>query len=241
MENLTDKTINDISSVETRREQGQQIQAKIEKIVTAIFMVTDYIEKNEPIRTKLRAMCLDMISSAHASNHMATIAIKNEITAIINVGKTMGLISAMNGDILLQEIKKTKDILENSFVINLEKFDLAENNLLLNSPLEEYPKGEVENSSTPSRKRSTPQEGNLTPKRHSNVVYKTTGKDINNDTRKQAILNIIKVKKSAAINDIRMSVRGVSEKTIQRDLLSLMNDGLIKKEGEKRWSKYSLR
>jgi len=148
MENLTDKTINDISSVETRREQGQQIQAKIEKIVTAIFMVTDYIEKNEPIRTKLRAMCLDMISSAHASNHMATIAIKNEITAIINVGKTMGLISAMNGDILLQEIKKTKDILENSFVINLEKFDLAENNLLLNSPLEEYPKGEVENSST---------------------------------------------------------------------------------------------
>jgi excinuclease ABC subunit B len=32
-----------------------------------------------------------------------------------------------------------------------------------NSPLEEYPKGEVDNSSTPSRKRVTPQEGNKYP------------------------------------------------------------------------------
>ena len=31
-----------------------------------------------------------------------------------------------------------------------------------NSPLEEYPQGEVENTSTPSRKRATPQEGNKT-------------------------------------------------------------------------------
>jgi len=35
---------------------------------------------------------------------------------------------------------------------------------LFNSPLEEYPKGEVDESSTPSRKRATPQEGNVNEK-----------------------------------------------------------------------------
>lgn len=240
MENLTDKTIKDTNSVEVgqpvspKLQRGEQIQAKIEKIVTAIFMVTDYIEKNEPIRPKLRAMCLDMISSP-------TQVGANEIMAIINVAKTMGLISEMNGDILLREMKKTKDILENSFVINLEKFDLAApQNYPL--PLTPYSPPLKSDFSLPSSDTSSILSDTTNNKRQKkNVVYKTTLGQKSDFIRKQAILNTIKIKKSAAINDIRMSVRGVSEKTIQRDLLSLMNEGLIKKEGEKRWSKYSLK
>ncbi|MFA4975748.1 MAG: tRNA guanosine(34) transglycosylase Tgt [Candidatus Paceibacterota bacterium] len=40
---------------------------------------------------------------------------------------------------------------------------LKEHQKLLDSPLEEYPKGEVDEFSTPSRKRATPQEGNFKP------------------------------------------------------------------------------
>ncbi|MDO8659372.1 MAG: excinuclease ABC subunit UvrB, partial [Candidatus Parcubacteria bacterium] len=41
------------------------------------------------------------------------------------------------------------------------------------SPLEEYPKGEVENSSTPSRKRATPQEGNKYPGQIQDFIVET--------------------------------------------------------------------
>ena len=40
------------------------------------------------------------------------------------------------------------------------------------------------------------------------------------------------------IRDIASFVIGCSEKTVQRELASLISDGLIKKEGEKRWSRY---
>ncbi len=45
----------------------------------------------------------------------------------------------------------------------LEEHNKLESEKHLNSPLEEYPQGEVENSSTPSRKLATPQEGNKYP------------------------------------------------------------------------------
>jgi DNA-binding HxlR family transcriptional regulator len=35
-------------------------------------------------------------------------------------------------------------------------------------------------------------------------------------------------------------IRGVSEKTIQRELGALIESGLVMKQGERRWSVYSL-
>ena len=42
------------------------------------------------------------------------------------------------------------------------------------------------------------------------------------------------------IKDVSPLIKGCSEKTIQRELLSMVKSGILKKEGEKRWSKYSL-
>lgn len=46
--------------------------------------------------------------------------------------------------------------------------------------------------------------------------------------------------KKASIKDIARVVPGYSEKTIQRELAALIEQGLIKKEGERRWSLYTL-
>ena len=43
------------------------------------------------------------------------------------------------------------------------------------------------------------------------------------------------------IKDIVMSITGCSEKTIQRELSALVAQGVLKKIGEKRWSRYELR
>jgi len=42
------------------------------------------------------------------------------------------------------------------------------------------------------------------------------------------------------IKDITSLIGDYSEKTVQRDLVALVKAGVLKKEGERRWSKYML-
>ena len=62
--------------------------------------------------------------------------------------------------------------------------------------------------------------------------------------RREIIIKIIKEKNTATITDIKNSASGVliscGEKTLQRELISMVSDGVLKKVGEKRWSKYFL-
>ena len=58
--------------------------------------------------------------------------------------------------------------------------------------------------------------------------------------RRSAILSVIKDKKEVNIKDIVSLVKDCSEKTIQRELIALLSEGVLKKVGEKRWSRYSL-
>ncbi len=61
-----------------------------------------------------------------------------------------------------------------------------------------------------------------------------------NDRRK-IILALIKQKPALTVRDITKSIPQVSEKTIQRELLSMVAEGVLLKRGERRWSTYSLR
>lgn len=58
--------------------------------------------------------------------------------------------------------------------------------------------------------------------------------------RHDRILQIIKEKGHASIKDISTLITDCSEKTIQRELMALIAKGQIVREGERRWSKYSL-
>ncbi len=58
--------------------------------------------------------------------------------------------------------------------------------------------------------------------------------------RRNTILKLIKDKREVTIREVSVVVPDVSEKTIQRELLNLVSEGVLKKTGEKRWSKYSL-
>lgn len=59
--------------------------------------------------------------------------------------------------------------------------------------------------------------------------------------RRSIILSKIKEKPSINVRDLADSIPHVSEKTIQRELLAMVSEGLLVKRGERRWSSYSLR
>jgi hypothetical protein len=58
--------------------------------------------------------------------------------------------------------------------------------------------------------------------------------------RREAILSIIGQKGRVSVRDLAEAIRGVSTKTIQRELNALIRDGLVLREGERRWSVYRL-
>jgi predicted HTH transcriptional regulator len=66
----------------------------------------------------------------------------------------------------------------------------------------------------------------------SDKIYKVKG------DRQQTIMTFIDDRKAASIKDISALFTDVSEKTIQRELSSLVASGKISKRGSKRWSVY---
>ena len=88
-----------------------------------------------------------------------------------------------------------------------------------------------------------------------NVHYKErNNRHSNNDLknkRREAIIFSIKDKMGTSINFEGLTITDIKsigqevlvscgEKTLQRELVSMVSDGVLKKTGEKRWSKYSL-
>ena len=59
-------------------------------------------------------------------------------------------------------------------------------------------------------------------------------------SRRERVVEVLKDKGPVTIKDITDVVTDCSEKTIQRELMSLIKDNMVHREGERRWSKYSL-
>jgi hypothetical protein len=67
-----------------------------------------------------------------------------------------------------------------------------------------------------------------------------TPKKVGYSERQNIILREIRNRGQLTIRDLVGKIEGCSEKTIQRELLALVEGGVLKKEGERRWSKYSI-
>jgi hypothetical protein len=65
--------------------------------------------------------------------------------------------------------------------------------------------------------------------------------EVARDDRRTIILALLKQKPSVNVGDIAKSIPNVSEKTIQRELIAMVGEGVLLKKGERRWSTYSIR
>lgn len=70
------------------------------------------------------------------------------------------------------------------------------------------------------------------PQKKSGVFVKSS--------RQELIIQTITEKGELSIKDLGDVIQGCSEKTIQRELLALVDQGILSKNGERRWSRYAL-
>lgn len=232
--------------------------SKIGKLVTALYMVTDVMDKSEPLRTKLRGLGTDIISDINVSPILASQKI-SEILSLLDIASTVGMVSVMNSNILKKEFLQMKhSITENnkqSDPVWLEDFMGRED--------ENLTKGENiikdTNAFNGQSTRIGVQKGSTLMKVLSDRVSALSPKlekldnnnsinfDVLKKQRREEIIKIIKETGEATITDIRIKSKqspstnvlaSCGEKTLQRELISMIKDNVLRKTGEKRWSKY---
>ena len=71
----------------------------------------------------------------------------------------------------------------------------------------------------------------------SNKVLKSPSRPVNTGRRGQ-IIEFIRQKGWSSIKEIAQAVPNFSSKTVQRELSELVKTGALKKEGDRRWSRY---
>jgi len=83
---------------------------KTNKLITALYMVTDIMDINEPIRLKLRTLGVGILSDMHIPLARSDLASGiNQIVSFLEMASTLGMISEMNCGILKKEFIELKD------------------------------------------------------------------------------------------------------------------------------------
>lgn len=220
------------------------ITHKSEKLASAVYFITNFFADQEPLKWKLRTIAsevatlgasfkLDITGGAEVS----TVDLKRAVLSLINllnVSKNSGLISIENHELIDKELNK--------YLVEITTPGDVSKMLTLPNPAPN-PIAETSMSITNNPIRQIDSAPATTPTQ--SVAERTPLKDFGvvsakKNTRQSVIIGLLKRKKEVMIKDITPLIRGCSEKTIQRELLSMVKNGVLKKEGEKRWSKYSL-
>ncbi|MCE9548846.1 hypothetical protein K8Q98_00370, partial [Candidatus Nomurabacteria bacterium] len=91
---------------------------KTDKLISALYMVTDIMDREEPLRLKLRTLGVNIISDLHSNFIMEAHFLHklkdriNEIMSFLGIAETLNLISAMNSNILLKEFSELKQSIQ---------------------------------------------------------------------------------------------------------------------------------
>ena len=257
---------------------------KTNKLITALYMVTDIIDKDEPLRNKLRTLGAGIVSDMHLSSQgrageTASLMFGkiSELMSFLDIASSVGIVSEMNANILRKEfVELNQSIKESSGntqatnrQINLSEFfkDSEYENEELIVPKKlfhvkgHYPAiGHHTNSTRIGvQKADTLLKALNGLKAHSATAGALQKNTTNNKhdfeqikkERESQIINIIKIiGGGATIKDIKdkaqanptvaVSLISCGEKTLQRELVFMVQSGVLKKTGEKRWSRYAL-
>ena len=217
---------------------------KTNKLISALYMVTDTMEKEEPIRLKLRTLGIEILSDITMSKPAFDTDIEktNQILSFLNIASDIRMISEMNCNILRKEFAELKQ--------SIQEFT-TQNNLWFEELTKDSPSLKNLSFSKGHQTRIGVQKGS-TLMSALNKVGHTGNFQILKDKRRESIIKIIKTcppsgmdkPDGISIKDIALAIRSLGEemgeKTLQRELISMVKDSVLKKTGEKRWSQYFL-
>lgn len=270
----TQNTANDNKSFVT----PDFIHKKTERLVTAVYMLSNFFPEKEPLRWEVRKLGIDLLGASSSVFYTKTSDVENylresigiigELIVRFEIAHISSLISGMNFTVLKNELLSIRDTIESlsksgkgqNILITSDFF--AQDKLLdstqprsdMSAPFEVPAlRSGINNATEPSTPRGTPKVSEAPVSRSlvsksSRVTQKAIeGRSSTSSIaskrkgdRSETILKILKKKDNLTVKDIAQVISDCSEKTIQRELLALVDKNVLKKVGERRWSRYSL-
>jgi hypothetical protein len=222
---------------------GTFFEQKVGKIAHALYLITSHVPENEPIRMSLRSAALQMIASLHSSDLAGGASMLGpsfepifaSIASYLSIAKQAGYISETNASILSSEIESLRALVSDGEGGSARGLLLSKNFFAVPAALPPR----ISKTEEPPIQKDTSESTLVTngSNGHSENGRKEKKTKL---TRRDKILSLFKDKKNITINDVEKIIEGCSKKTMQRELLSLVDEGILTKQGEKRWSVYTL-
>ena len=221
------------------KKQANWLSYKIERLVSALYLVTDLINTNDPLKWQIRNVGVVLLTEVGKLAELAPADRKKliytinenlaEINSLLEVAVTAGLISRMNYALLKKEFANAP--------LLLARFDKVET-----FQSKGQSKGQIPRQSIGQYIGQTKilKDKNLSSLTGRNVPNSIIDNKIKKGVRKNQIMKVFENGKTLSLSEVSLMFRNFGPKMMQRDLLELVQDGVLKKTGNKRWSRYSL-
>lgn len=217
-----------------KKEYYSSIYKKTEKVVCAVFAITDIPKEKDNITdviTDTRRVAKESLVCVVDFMSFGGARFEDVVRALLTLRSLLQVLStlrAVRGELVDVVAREIDGVIKNLSLLQKETrgegaLDSNEQPVFVEA-VTAHRKPSVFSSAVIARPRSS--EG---------VVSSTTSVG-----RRERILDIMRTRGVVSIKDISDIITDCSEKTIQRDLMDMIKDNVIQKEGERRWSKYSL-
>jgi len=216
---------------------------KVEKITAGLYLVSGLLKDEEPIKWELRDRGMDLLTSSFTASSalpgdknivvQALFTAALESISLLNVAKISNLISDMNHRLLVREIDYILNMLRDKLSANAENAGYVLSESFFKTP-NLFSTDFKSSSASKSNSKST--DTAQVKAVNKGQVYVREKKS----ERQEIIISALKGQSNLTIKDFARIIKDCSEKTIQRELINLVDNGVIKREGERRWSRYSL-
>lgn len=214
------------------KKQINWLTYKAERLVSALYMVTDLINTNDPIKWRMRKSSIVLLTEVGKLLEVSPAERKKvinlareaiaEIVSLLEVAVNSGLISRMNHSLLKKEFVNTPLLLERIGKENMPKSIRQTQGYSIGHSI-----GQIK----------TIKDKVFLPSMGQNIVVHNK---VKKEARKSQIIKVFAGGKVLSLSDLSEMFRDFGSKMIQRDLLDLVKSGVLKKTGNKRWSRYSL-
>lgn len=219
------------------------IYKKSERLAKAIHLIAPAFRDAPSLRNRLDEIAIRLIDAAILSPFAARDVLSRELLAlssVLSIARTGGMLSNMNAELianeahtLLQEVATYEEprLFLDDMPSLAELSKAAPNVSTLHNVA--HVGAPTQRQNIDSAQKAKTHKGQRTSKGHLKDTSKTS-------SRREAVLAVIRSKGSAYIKDVSTVIRNVSEKTIQRELVAMVEDGTLIRSGERRWTSYSL-
>lgn len=224
---------------------AERAYRRAERLSAGIVLLTNHVSEKEHLRQAARELSLALVSgilSVRDEMRSSTSGRVSGLKATVRNLMTVIRLLAVSGNISIQNAEAVTEALDSlvEFIQASQKSNFAESVLLGREDFLDVRETSSKHNRTidtalKDSASSVSDEDSRTSSRPPNTTNVS-----HMSSRSLAILEVLSGGKELGIRDIASNLPEYSEKMIQRELAELVRKASVKKEGLKRWSRYSI-